>query len=71
MPEIFEVDETPTASELYTRINVNPDDLEDESLSTKVRGLYFAIEKEHPEVIRKISNLPVRVKTRKPLHQMN
>lgn len=62
---IFEVDETPTASELYTRINVNPDDLEDESLSTKVRGLYFAIEKEHPEVIRKISNLPVRVKTSK------
>lgn len=63
--KIFEIDETPTASELYTRINVNPDDLEDESLSTKLRSLYFTIEKEHPEVIAKISSLPVRVKTAK------
>lgn len=63
--KIFEIDETPTASELYTRINVNPDDLEDESLSTKIRSIYFKIMNEHPEVINKISALPVRVKTAK------
>lgn len=68
---IFEMDETPTASELYTRINVNPDDLEDESLLTKIRGLYFLIEKDHPEVIAKIQALPARIKTAKAYDSSN
>ncbi len=63
--KIFEVDETPSPAELFKRININPDEQDDESLFTKIRAKYLAIKKEHPEVIERIQSLPVRIKTAK------
>jgi len=63
--KIFELDETPTASALYTRINANPEDMEDESLLTKIRKLFFDVSHDHPEIVSRIVNLPARVKTAK------
>ncbi len=62
---IFEIDETPTASDLYTRINTNPDDYEDESLLTRIRKIYYDIADQYPTTIERISSLPPRVKTSK------
>lgn len=61
--KIFEADETPSPAELFNRVNVNPEEQEDESLFTKIRSRYKVIENEHPEVIERVSNLPVRIKT--------
>lgn len=63
--KIFEADETPSPAELFKRVNANPEELEDESLFTKIRSRYLAIKKAHPEVIERVENLPVRVKTAK------
>jgi hypothetical protein len=63
--KIFEIDETPAPAELYKRINTNPEELENESLFTKIRSQYQAIAKEHPEIIDRINNLPGRIKTAK------
>lgn len=65
--KIFDVDETPTPSELFRRINQNPEEQEDESLLTKIRAKYLAIKKDYPEVIERVSNLPPRIKTAKTL----
>ncbi len=63
--KIFDVDETPTASELFRRINQNPEENEEESLLTKIRRTYAQIIKDHQQVISRISHLPSRVKTAK------
>ncbi|MFA5629482.1 MAG: helicase-related protein [Dehalococcoidales bacterium] len=63
--KIFEPEEEPSASNLFTRIMRNPDDLEQESFQTKVRQLYAEIAASSPEVIEKISALPSRIKVAK------
>ncbi|MCF8298566.1 MAG: hypothetical protein K9J13_13545 [Saprospiraceae bacterium] len=67
--KIFDIDETPSAAELYRRLNSNPLEKEDNNLTIKVRNIYFKIAKEYPEVIEKISKLPARVKTAKKYHK--
>lgn len=62
--KIFAVDETPSASELYKRLTSLQDE-GDESFAIKIRNTYFTIKDNHPEVISKIEQLPVRVKTAK------
>ncbi|MBN2395447.1 MAG: helicase [Candidatus Atribacteria bacterium] len=66
--KIFEVDETPSASSLYKRININPDVLEEESILTKIRKIVFDLKSSHPDLISKVKGLPVRVKTAKSFH---
>jgi hypothetical protein len=63
--KIFDIDEQPNPSELFTRINMNPDEAEDESLLTKLRIKYNKIRKDYPDLIKKVENLPARVKTAK------
>lgn len=63
--KIFEVDETPSASELYKRVNRNPEENEEENLLTKIRKEYSALTKEHPDIISRIAKFPARVKTAK------
>jgi len=63
--KIFAVDETPTASELFKRVNLNPEEEGEESTLTHVRKLYFEIQSQHPEIIAKIKDFPARVKTAK------
>jgi ERCC4-related helicase/HKD family nuclease len=63
--KIFEPDEEPTPSKLFKKIMANPDEMEGESFQTKVRQMYADIVKESPEVIRRINELPSRVKVAK------
>ena len=63
--KIFAVDETPTPSELFKRVNTNPEEDEEESILTRVRRLCQEIETAHPKVVERIQQLPARVKTAK------
>ena len=61
--QIFDIDETPTASSLYHKLQQNPEDSEHESFLTKVKKELLKVREEHPEVLEKIKKLPYRVKT--------
>lgn len=63
--KIFEVDETPNPSELFKRVNLNPEDEEEENLLTRIRQLFDAIETNHPQVLERVNQFPARVKTAK------
>jgi len=63
--KIFDINEEPTPSELYRRIQQNPDELESESFYTKVLNEYEEIKRNHPEVIERTENCPPRVKVAK------
>lgn len=63
--KIFDVEEEPTPSALFQKINHNPDEDTELNTITNIRNTYHKIEKEHPELIDKITNLPNRVKTAK------
>lgn len=71
--KIFDVDEEPTASGLFNKINQNPDEGSEVNTSTHIRNTFKDIEEQYPEVIKKISNLPTRVKTAKAFekYQLN
>lgn len=66
---IFDIDETPTASELYKRINTNPEEEEGASLLTTIKCAYKKLASEYPEVVKRISHFPARVKTAKRFDQ--
>jgi len=63
--KIFDIDEEPTPSGLFERIQENPDNLETESFYTKALREYLKIKKQYPELIREISNFPPRIKVAK------
>jgi superfamily II DNA or RNA helicase len=60
--KIFEPDEEPTAARLFARIQENPDNLEQESLQTRIRRMYAEIDE---DVKQKIKSLPSRIKVAK------
>lgn len=63
--KIFAVDEDPSASELYRRVNRAPEEGEEESLLTQIRQRYQEIEANYPEVLSRVKGYPARVKTAK------
>jgi superfamily II DNA or RNA helicase/HKD family nuclease len=63
--KVFEPEEEPSASKLFKRITENPEKLEEESFQTKIKKLYADIAATSPEVIKKISELPPRIKVAK------
>lgn len=63
--KIFEVDEEPTAANLFKKIMQNPEEQQAETFQTRIRSLYFDIVQKYPEVINRINELPPRVKTAK------
>jgi len=63
--KIFDIDEEPTASELYKRIQQNPDKIESESFTTKILIEYEKIKKEYPGIAENIKHFPPRVKVAK------
>jgi superfamily II DNA or RNA helicase/HKD family nuclease len=63
--KIFSVDETPTPAELFKRVNINPEDEQEQSTLTRIRRWYFDIASKYPDVVAKIKDLPARVKTAK------
>ncbi len=71
--KMFDEEEEPTASGLYNKINQNPDEGGEVNTSTHIRNTFKDIEEKYPEVIKKISNLPTRVKTAKAFdrYQLN
>jgi len=63
--KIFAIDETPTPSELFKRVNTNPEDDQEQSTLTLVRRLFFEIQSKYPELVERIKEFPARVKTAK------
>ena len=62
---IFDIDEEPQPSELYIRINKNPEALEEESFYTKMVNEFENIKKKYPEIVEKVQRLPQRIKVSK------
>jgi len=62
---IFNVDEEPKPSELYTRINKNPEEFEEESFYTKTLNEFEEIKVKYPEIVQKVQTFPPRVKVAK------
>ncbi len=71
--KMFDDEEEPTAAGLYHKLNQNPDEGGEVNTSTHIRNTFKVIEEKYPEVIKKISNLPTRVKTAKAFdkYQLN
>jgi SNF2 family DNA or RNA helicase len=63
--KIFAPDETPSPADLFTRINRNPEELEEESLLTAVRQAFFDVQQQHPDLVDCLDDFPARVKTAK------
>ncbi|RTZ09013.1 helicase-related protein [Flavobacterium sp. GSP6] len=69
--KMFDSDEEPTPSGLFTKISQNPEDFEELSLNTIIRNDYNDILNNHPEIIEKIKKLPNRTKTAKLYDENN
>ncbi|NOZ45537.1 MAG: SWF/SNF helicase family protein, partial [Chlorobi bacterium] len=63
--KIFDTDEEPTPSGLFSKISTNPEENDELSTSTIIRNDYNEIVESQPEVIKRIKDLPNRVKTSK------
>ena len=63
--KIFDIDEEPTPSGLYERIQQNPDKLEQESFYTKALKKYLEIQKENPQLMDELKKFPSRIKVAK------
>lgn len=63
--KIFDPEEEPSPSTLFSRINENPEDEEELNIFTIIRNRFEAIRVQHPEVIERINQLPARVKSAK------
>jgi len=67
--KIFDVDEEPTPSGLYRKIQQNPDKFQEESFYTKILREFTKIEKKYPKIIKKISKISPRVKVAKSFNE--
>ncbi len=63
--KIFDIDEEPTPSGLFNRIQQNPDKQEKESFYNKALKEFLKIEKSHPDLIADLKNYPPRIKVSK------
>ncbi|MGZ0014821.1 helicase-related protein [Yeosuana sp. AK3] len=69
--KMFDADEEPTPSGLFAKISTNPEDNDELSTTTVIRNDYNEIVESHPDVIKKIKDLPNRVKTAKLFTENN
>ncbi len=63
--KIFDIDEEPTSSGLFKRIQQNPDEQEEESFYTKALKEFLKIKKDIPELIAALKSYPPRIKVAK------
>ncbi|HOV32601.1 MAG TPA: helicase-related protein [Candidatus Hydrogenedens sp.] len=63
--KIFDIDEEPSPSELYDRIQRNPETMEQESIYTKILRLFTDIKEKYPDLVQALDKYPTRVKTAK------
>ncbi|MEJ5286196.1 MAG: helicase domain protein [Candidatus Kapaibacterium sp.] len=69
--KIFDISEEPSPAELYKRIQLNPDELEEESFYTKVLREFNKIKEEFPKLVNSLNKFPTRVKVAKKSNQSN
>ena len=62
---IFDADEEPTPAKLFAKVQTNPYDLEQESLYIKLKKLMRTWEHEHPDRVKALDGMPIRIKTAK------
>ena len=62
---IFSPDETPQASELYNRLMTNPENMDSESIYTRVYLELEMLKKDYPAIIKAINVYPKRIKVAK------
>ncbi len=67
--KIFDPEEEPTAAGLFRRLSMNPEDLEEESLQTKVRRAYEDLKINYPHFFHRIQKLPPRIKSSKKYNE--
>jgi len=63
------MDEEPTPSGLYTKIQQNPDRMEQESFYTKTLREFTAITEQYPQLIRELETYPPRIKVARKYHE--
>ncbi|MEA1965539.1 MAG: helicase, partial [Candidatus Aerophobetes bacterium] len=63
--KIFDIDEEPTPSGLFNRIQQNPDEQEEGSFYTKALKIFLKLKKENPELSVFLKKYPPRIKTAK------
>lgn len=63
--KIFDADETPTPSNFYESLNKNPDSDGEVNLYTRVFNLYEELKVTNPDIIKKLDNMPPRIKSSK------
>ena len=63
--KIFDIDEEPTPSKLYKKIQQNPEKLEEQSFYTKALQEFMRIKEKHPVLIQSLDKFPPRVKVAK------
>lgn len=63
---IFDTDEEPTPAQLFTKIQRNPYEIDGESLYTKLKKQMRQWEEKYPERVKKLDDIPIRIKTAKP-----
>lgn len=63
--KIFDVDEEPTPSGLFNKVQQNPDELEEESFYTKAYKEFTKINKQNPKLFENFKNYPPRIKVAK------
>jgi len=62
---IFDIDEEPTPSGLFSRIQANPDEFEEESFYTKVLKIFIDLEKKEPDLVESMKKYPTKIKVAK------
>jgi superfamily II DNA or RNA helicase/HKD family nuclease len=63
--KIFDIDEEPTPSGLFNRIQQNPDKQEEASFYTRALKEFLKIKKDNPEFVASLKNYPPRIKVAK------
>jgi superfamily II DNA or RNA helicase len=63
--KIFNENETPTASELFSKLHQNPENLEDESFYTKMVKKFAEIKAQNPQIEQQLQALPKMLKVAK------
>lgn len=69
--KMFDIDEEPSASGLFSKINSNPEKDEELNIATVIRNDYATIVENYPDVIKRISQFPNRTKTAKLYTEVN
>lgn len=67
--KIFDIDEEPSPSKLYEKIQQNPEKLEEQSFYTKVMQEFIKIKEKYSDIIHTLDKFPPRVKVAKKYNE--